>query len=118
MGTLLDRYIFRELLSPFFGSLFALSFVIFAKEMLRLIDLLVSRGVGLVALFNIILHLLPSFLVLTLPIACLIASISAFSRLSFDNELIAMRTAGLSIWRLAKPVLLFSVLNQIGRAHV
>jgi len=109
LGTLLDRYIFRELLSPFFGSLFALSFVIFAKEMLRLVDLLVSRGVGLGALFNIILHLLPSFLVLTLPIACLIASISAFSRLSFDNELTAMRTAGLSIWRLAKPVLLFSV---------
>ena len=109
MLTLLDRYIFRELFSPFLSTLTALSFIIFAKEMLRLIDLLVSKGVGVWSLLKIIAYLLPSFLVLTLPIACLIASISTFSRLSFDNELTAMRAAGMSLWRLSVPVFLFSI---------
>ena len=110
MLTLLDRYIFKELLSPFLTSLLALCFIIFTKEMLRLVDLLVSKGVGLFALIKIIVHLMPSFLVLTLPIACLIASISAFSRLSYDNELTAIRAAGVSLWRFSVPVLVFSTL--------
>ena len=76
--------------------------------MLRLVDLVVSRGIGVAALGTIVWHLLPSFLVLTLPIACLIASISAFNRMSFDNEVIAIRAAGVSFWRINLPVAIFS----------
>ena len=76
--------------------------------MLRLVDLVVSRGISVGALGTIVLHLLPSFLVLTLPIACLIASISAFNRMSFDNEIIAIRAAGVSFWRINIPVVFFS----------
>lgn len=76
--------------------------------MLRLVDLVVSRGISLAALGTIVLHLLPSFLVLTLPIACLIASISAFNRMSFDNEVIAIRASGISFWRINLPVVVFS----------
>ena len=76
--------------------------------MLRLVDLVVSRGISLYSLGKIILNLLPSFLVLTLPIACLIASISAFNRLSFDQELTAIRAAGMGFWRILAPVVVFS----------
>jgi len=105
---LLDRYIFLELLPPFLTSLVGLCFIIFTKEMLRLVDLVISRGISLTSLGNIVLHLLPSFLVLTLPIACLIATISAFNRLSFDNEVIALRAAGVSFWRINIPVVVFA----------
>jgi lipopolysaccharide export system permease protein len=80
------------------------------KELLRLVELLVSKGVGIAAVVKVFLHLLPSFLVLTLPIAGIIASITAFGRLSFDKELVAMRASGLSLLRLSRPVLLFSCL--------
>jgi lipopolysaccharide export system permease protein len=110
LGTLLDRYIFTELLSPFGLSLGALCFVMLTRELLRLVELLVSKGIGLFAVLNVFAHLLPSFLVLTLPIAGIIASISAFGRLSFDKELVAMRAAGLSLLRLARPVVLFALL--------
>lgn len=76
--------------------------------MLRLVDLVVSRGVGMGSLGSIVMALFPSFLVLTLPIACLIASISAFNRMSFDNEMIAIRAAGVSLWRILMPVVVFS----------
>ncbi len=76
--------------------------------MLRLVDLVVSRGISVYSVGKIIVHLLPSFLVLTLPIACLIASITAFNRLSFDNEIIALRAAGVGFWRINVPVVVFS----------
>ena len=76
--------------------------------MLRLVDLVVSRGIGPASLGKVILSLLPSFLVLTLPIACLIATISAFNRLSFDQELTAIRAAGVGFWRVVLPVVVFS----------
>ena len=110
LRTLLDRYIFTELLSPFSLALGTLCFVMLTKELLRLVELLVSKGVGLWSVLKVFAHLLPSFLVLTLPIAGIIASITAFGRLSLDKELVAMRAAGLSLSRLARPVLLFALL--------
>ncbi|MBA5866101.1 MAG: LPS export ABC transporter permease LptF [Nitrospira sp. CR1.3] len=110
LRKLLDRYIFTELLSPFLVSLGALCFVMLTRELLRLVELLVSKGVGLFAVLKVFANLLPSFLVLTLPIAGIIASITAFGRLSFDKELVAMRAAGLSLLRLARPVFLFALL--------
>jgi lipopolysaccharide export system permease protein len=110
LRKLIDRYIFTELLSPFSLSLGALCFVMLTKELLRLVELLVSKGVALFAVLTVFAHLLPSFLVLTLPIAGIIASITAFGRLSFDKELVAMRAAGLSLFRLARPVFLFALL--------
>src|SRR5215475_12261838 len=110
LRTLIDRYIFSEIFSPFGLSLGVLCFVMLTKELLRLVELLVTKGVGLLAVIKVFAHLLPSFLVLTLPIAGLIASITAFGRLSFDKELVAMRAAGLSLVRLSRPVLLFAMM--------
>lgn len=110
LQKILDRYVFSELLPPFLISLAALCFVMLTKELLRLVELLVSKGVGFWAVVNVFLHLLPSFLVLTLPIAGIIASITAFSRLSYDRELVAMRASGLSLFRLSRPVWVFSCL--------
>ena len=95
---------------PFSVSLAALCFIVFTKEMLRLVELLVSKGVGIMAVLNIVAHLMPSFLVLTLPIACLVSSITTFGRLSYDKELIAMRAAGVSLLRIGFPVFVFSFL--------
>ncbi len=108
MAKILDRYIFGELLPPFLVSLAALCFVMLTNRLLFLVELLVSKGLGFAAVGKVVLHMLPSFLVLTLPIAGIIASITAFSRLSFDKEYVAMRALGLSLPRLARPVLLFA----------
>ncbi len=112
--TILDRYIIKELLVPFFISLCILCFIVLTKEMLRLVELLVINGVGIMAILTIIVNLMPSFLVLTLPMACLISSITTFSRFSFDKELVAMQSAGLSLLRIAVPVFAFSFLVFLG----
>ncbi len=116
--TILDRYIFKELLIPFSISLCILCFLVLTKEMLRLVELLVTKGVGLLSVFEIIVNLMPSFLVLTLPMACLISSITTFSRLSFDKELVAMQAAGLSLLRIAVPVFVFSFFVFLGTLYL
>ncbi len=110
LRNILDRYIFAELIPPFLVSLGALCFVMLTKELLRLVELLVTQGVGFIAVLKVFVYLLPSFLVLTLPIAGIIASITAFSRLSYDKEVVAMCAAGLSLVRISRPVLVFSCL--------
>jgi len=105
----IDRYILQELGMPFAQSLGALTFILMTREILRLVELLINKGVGLLPLLKTFLLLLPSFFVLTLPMGCLIASISAFSRLSSDRELTALHATGVSPWRLFPSVLLFSL---------
>jgi lipopolysaccharide export system permease protein len=101
--------VLEELGVPFALSLAALTFILLTREILRLVELLINKGVGLLPLLKTFLLLLPSFLVLTLPMACLIASISAFSRLSSDRELTALHANGISNMRLLKPVVLFAL---------
>lgn len=104
----IDKYVFQELSVPFALSLAALTFVLLTREILRLVELLINKGVGFVPLMKTFLLLLPSFFVLTLPMACLIASISAFSRLSSDRELTALQAGGISLARLFRPLVIFA----------
>src|SRR2546426_2584846 len=104
----IDRYILQELGVPLAQSLGALTFILMTREILRLIELLINKGVGLLPLLKTFLLLLPSFFVLTLPMACLIASISAFSRLSSDRELTALQASGISNNRLLRPLFIFA----------
>ena len=106
---IIDKYCLQELGVPFALSLAALTFILLTREILRLVELLINKGVGILPLFKTFLLLLPSFFVLTLPMACLIASISAFSRLSSDRELTALQASGISNNRLLRPLFMFAV---------
>src|SRR5437879_8615265 len=57
----IDRYILQELGVPFAQSLGALTFILMTREILRLIELLINKGVGLLPLLKTFLLLLPSF---------------------------------------------------------
>jgi lipopolysaccharide export system permease protein len=105
----LDKYLLQELGAPFALSLGILTFVLLTREILRLVELLINKGVGIVLLLKTFLLLWPSFFILTLPMACLIASISAFSRLSSDHEIVAFHANGISTGRLLRPLLAFSL---------
>ena len=105
---IIDKYVLQELGVPFALSLGVLTFILLTREILRLVELLINKGVGIVPLLKTFLLLLPSFFVLTLPMACLIASISAFSRLSSDRELTALQASGISSRRLLRPLSIFA----------
>lgn len=106
----LDRYIFEELLPPFFLSMFIITLVLFIQKMFRLAELVISKGVTVTATLELLAFILPGFLVITIPMSALVASITAFSRLSSDSEITAMKTSRISLYRMLRPVALFAFL--------
>ncbi len=91
-------------------SVAILLFLLLTQQMLKLTELLIDKGVEPIAVVKLFIYLLPSFLALTLPIAMLLASISAFNRMSADYEIVAFKSAGVGMYRLLIPVAGFSAL--------
>ncbi|HXC92469.1 MAG TPA: LPS export ABC transporter permease LptF [Geobacteraceae bacterium] len=106
----LYRYLTRELLSPFLLGLFIFTGLLLVGRMLKLVDMVVSKGVPVSELLLLILYLLPNFAVITIPMALLLGVLLAFSRLSADSEIIAIKASGISLYRLLPPVILISVI--------
>jgi lipopolysaccharide export system permease protein len=86
----------------------ALSAAIWLAQSLRLIDLIVNRGLSIDIFLYLALLILPRFLNIVLPIGVFIAVLFTFSRLTAESELVVMRSAGLSHIALAKPVLILA----------
>src|SRR5690348_17322291 len=101
----LDRYIIRELVSPFLfgGALFTFFLVI--DRIYQLTELVITKGVPFHLVLQLLVFMLPSFLAHTLPMALLVAVLLAGGRLAGDLEIIAFKAAGVSTLRLFRPVL-------------
>ena len=107
---ILDRYIFREILTPFFLSIAALTLVLFLQRMFRLAELVVSKGATVSSTAKLFAYIMPSFLVMTIPMSFLMATLMAFSQLCADSEVTAMKASRISLYNMMRPVMLFAVL--------
>jgi len=108
---IINRYLVKEILQPFGIVLFVLTFVLLMGKILQLMDLMINKGVGLSHIARLILFLLPSFLVFTLPISLLVSVLIALGRLSSDNELTVLKASGISLYRLTPPILMIALVS-------
>ena len=102
--TRLDRYIFRQCFGVIIFVTAALSAAIWLAQSLRLIDLIVNRGLSIDVFLSLAVLILPRFLDIVLPIGVFLAVLFTFSRLIAESELVVMRSAGLGHLALAGPV--------------
>jgi lipopolysaccharide export system permease protein len=109
----LDRYIRRQSLALMVFVTGALSVAVWVAQSLRLIDLIVNRGLSIELFLYLALLILPRFLDVVLPIGVFIAVLFTFNRLAMESELVVMRAAGLSPLSLARPVLEVAVIGCI-----
>ncbi len=103
---IIHRYLLREIAGIFLLSLTIFTLVLLMGRMVKLMELVVANGVPFVEVLRLIVLLLPSFLVMTIPMALLLAVLLAFGRLSSDNEITVLKASGQSIASLLPPVLL------------
>ena len=87
MHFLIHRYILKEIALPFFMILFVLTLVLLLEKILQLIDLIINKGIRFTDIAQLILFLMPTFLMFTIPISLLIAILIGLGRLSSDNEI-------------------------------
>jgi lipopolysaccharide export system permease protein len=104
---ILDKYILKELAGPFFFGIAAFSSVFIGTNTLfRIAQYVTKYGASLISVFKLFIYSLPGIVVLTFPMSMLLASLLAFGRLSGSSEITAMRSGGISFYRLAAPVLI------------
>ncbi|MBN1545465.1 MAG: LPS export ABC transporter permease LptF [Syntrophaceae bacterium] len=109
MIKIIHRYLLKEIALPFLLILMILTFVLLMGKTLRLMDLMVNKGVSVIDILQLIAFLMPSLLVYTIPISLLIAILIGVGRLSNDNEITVMKSSGVSLYQLFLPVLLFAM---------
>lgn len=106
---ILDKYIITELMWPFiFGVCAFSSMFIGGGTMYRIAQYISKFGASATVVAKLFIYSLPGVVVLTFPMSTLLATLLCYGRLSSSSELIAMRAAGLSFYRLAAPVLIVS----------
>ncbi|HOQ42619.1 MAG TPA: LPS export ABC transporter permease LptF [Smithellaceae bacterium] len=113
MNKIISRYIFREIAFPFFLILFVLTFVLLMGKILQIMDLMVNKGISVLDILHLVLLIMPSFLMFTIPIALLVSILIAMGTFSADNEITALKAAGVSLLQIYYPVAVASLLTFI-----
>ncbi|MBI0433427.1 LPS export ABC transporter permease LptF [Roseomonas sp. KE0001] len=107
----LDRYLFHQLGIALLAVTTGLAALVWLTQSLRFIELVLDRGLSLAVFIELTGLLLPSFFAVILPITTFVVVLFTYVRLNADRELVVMRAAGLSDWRLARPALLLAGLS-------
>ena len=108
---LLDRWLVGEILAPLLFAVAAFTVVgLSIGVMFELVRRLVEDGLPAWTALQVMLLSLPRFLVLSFPMATLFATLLAYSKLTANSELTALRSVGVSTVRLVVPALVLSAL--------
>jgi LPS export ABC transporter permease LptF/LPS export ABC transporter permease LptG len=106
-----DRYILKEIGSPFGLGVMVYTFTLLLNQILLLTERFVAKDVSAVTIFKILLYVTPELLTFTIPMSTLMGVLAGLSRMSTDSEIVAFKTLGVSNFRILKPVFLFSVMG-------
>ena len=112
--TLFGRYMFRQVANAFIVILLTLTIVVWLATALKQLDLITSRGQGIVLFLQMTLLSLPSLMALIAPNAMLMAALYTLDRMNGDSELIVMTASGATVWRIGAPLLAMAALVTIG----
>lgn len=118
----LDRYLVSEMLGPFFVGVIGFILVLVVDLLFTMADLIINRGIPFFTVVRLLIYRLPSLLVMTFPVSTIFGATMAIGRLSKDNEIVALRTSGVNIYRIAAPILavglVVSFLSFLNNEHL
>lgn len=103
---ILRGYLIREMSRPFWGALLVFTFVLVSSNIIRLIELIITKGIPFVDVGRLFFWQIPSLLSYIFPMSILTAILITLGRLSADREITAMKASGLNIFRLEFPLIL------------
>ncbi len=107
---LITRYIIREHTASFFGSLLLIVFIFTLNFAFQVLGKIMGKGLSSVVILEYFLLNMAWILALAVPMAVLIATLMAFGRLAGDNEITALKSSGINLVTLMRPIFLLAVL--------
>jgi len=113
INSVLNRYILRELFQPFFLSIIFLTFIFLMTRMLDIANMIVNYRVSAWTIARLLFYSMPFFLEFIIPMSVMMAALLTFLRLSGDNEIVALKAGGVSLYNLLVPLFAFCLVGAL-----
>jgi len=106
---ILTRYILREVTSHALIGVAVFTFVLFTRDLGRLLELVVRNSAPLPSVAALFFYTVPVALIYTIPMGVLVGILIGLSRLAADSEITAMRASGMGVWTFLRIISIFAV---------
>jgi len=104
----LNQYLVKDFLTVFAVAMLLITFAFTIGAIYKAIDIM-ARGISIGVVGRFFLYNIPYSLAFSIPISALFSTLLIFGRLSSDSEISAMKSSGLSMWQIAAPIVLISL---------
>jgi LPS export ABC transporter permease LptG/LPS export ABC transporter permease LptF len=104
---ILTRYILREVVSHALIGAAVFTFVLFTRDLGRILELVVRNSAPLPSVAEIFFFTVPVALTYTVPMGVLVGILIGLSRLAADSEITAMRASGMGVWTFLRVISIF-----------
>lgn len=108
-----DRYVFRNLAIATVMVSVTLTLVVFLSQSLQFLELVLDSSASSASFWLLTILALPRFFEIIMPLATMAAAIFVYNRMTMDSELVAIRSAGLSPMKLARPAILLACMVTV-----
>jgi lipopolysaccharide export system permease protein len=116
--SLIDQYMLKRVSWPLAGAIVIGMGALLLERLIRLLDLFANRGGPLTLILKMLGNLVPHYLAIAIPAAFFVGILYATLRMSNDSELDVMRASGLSLRRLAAPMMVMAVVLTVASAII
>ena len=101
--------VLRSYLGPLILTFFVAVFILLMQFLWKYIDDLVGKGLEWYIVLELLFYASSTFVPLALPLAILLSSIMTFGNLGEHYELVAMKSSGISLWKIMRPLIVLSI---------
>ncbi|MEW6601794.1 MAG: LPS export ABC transporter permease LptF [Nitrospirota bacterium] len=107
---ILHKTIFQEMSKSLLVIVFSMSIILFMEKFVRLTRIFMGKGADFSDIAKIFVYLQPSILLLSLPMAILVAIFLTYGRMSTDSEIIVLKAGGMSFWGISRAAVMLALL--------
>ncbi len=112
-NRIIYRYTFLELIPPFLVNVVFFTFIFLMTKILEITNLIVNYRISIITVLLMLAYSMPFFLQFIIPMSVMMSVLLTFLRLSNDNEIVALKSGGVSLYGLLPPVLAFCLMGHL-----
>ena len=100
LNSIVNRYVLTEMLAPFSINVIVFTFLFLMAELVKITNWIVNYSLSIFSVLTLIFFTMPWFLMFIIPMSVMLAVVLTFLRMSADNEIVALKSCGLSVYGL------------------
>ena len=113
MPRLLYTYLINQVLAPFYASLIILTSILFLGQLIPILDIILDYDIALDDFIRLYAYFAPRILLFALPMSSMMGVILGTTHINNENELMVLKSSGISLYRMLPPVALFAFSTAI-----